>query len=87
MWEIGLKRVRTPGRIDITTVLAREAAQDAGYAFLPLAAEHALAFEAVRSQHGDPFDRMLVAQALHEQLALVTHDRDVARYSDTFILV
>jgi PIN domain nuclease of toxin-antitoxin system len=37
--------------------------------------------------HQDPFDRILVAQALIEPMRLITHDATVARYSDTIILV
>ncbi len=35
----------------------------------------------------DPFDRMLIAQALAEPLRLLTADRTVARYSDSVVLV
>jgi len=35
--------------------------------------------------HADPFDRLLVAQALAEPLRLITHNAQVARYSDTVI--
>ena len=37
--------------------------------------------------HNDPFDRLLVAQALAEPLRLITHDAQVARYSDTIVFV
>jgi PIN domain nuclease of toxin-antitoxin system len=37
--------------------------------------------------HADPFDRLLVAQALTEPLRLVTHDRTVASYGDTILFV
>jgi PIN domain nuclease of toxin-antitoxin system len=36
--------------------------------------------------HADPFDRILVAQSLSEPLRLVTHDPQVAAYSDAIIL-
>jgi len=39
------------------------------------------------AHHSDPFDQMLVAQALAEPLRLVTSDMLVSRYSDTVILV
>jgi PIN domain nuclease of toxin-antitoxin system len=43
--------------------------------------------EALPSHHTDPFDRLLVAQSLTEPLRLLTHDANVARYSDTVIPV
>ena len=39
------------------------------------------------AHHQDPFDRLLVAQALVEPMRLVTHDRFVALYSDTIIKI
>ena len=48
--------------------------------------KHALAVASLPPLHADPFDRMLVAQSLSEPLRLVTHDPQVAAYSDTIIL-
>ena len=39
------------------------------------------------AHHQDPFDRLLIAQALQEPLRLITHDKTIALYSDTVILV
>lgn len=86
-WEIALKRARTPGRIPLKTSEAIAAFAEARFELLSVLAPHALTYESIVERHGDPFDRMLVAQALHEQLRLVTHDKEVARYSDTFILI
>ncbi len=44
-----------------------------------------MAVEELPPHHQDPFDRILVAQALIEPMRLVTHDQMVARYSDTII--
>ena len=59
----------------------------AGYALLDITHAHTVAIEGLPLLHGDPFDRMLVAQALTVPLRLLTHDVRVARYSDTVILV
>jgi len=48
---------------------------------------HAYTLEGLPWHHRDPFDRMLVAQALTEPMRLVTHDAVVARYSETIIHV
>lgn len=58
-----------------------------GYELLDVTPAHAAAVEALPPIHSDPFDRMLVAQALSEPLRLVTRDRVVVRYSDTIITV
>lgn len=61
--------------------------RDSGYRFLSVEAEHAVALEELPSHHQDPFDRILVAQALVEPMRLMTHDPLVARYSDTIIKI
>ncbi len=43
-------------------------------------AEHALALEALPALHKDPFDRLLLAQAIVEGLILLTADKTLARY-------
>ena len=59
--------------------------QESGYRFLAIEPEHAAAVEELPAHHADPFDRILVAQALVEPMRLLTHDPIVARYSDTVI--
>ena len=56
-----------------------------GYRLLAVLPEHAAAVADLPPHHQDPFDRLLVAQALTEPLRLLTHDAMVARYSDTII--
>lgn len=42
--------------------------------------EHALKMFSVPAHHGDPFDRMLIATALHEEVPLVGSDREYVKY-------
>lgn len=58
---------------------------DAGYIVLDVSAEHAAAVGELPMLHGDPFDRLLAAQAYSEPMRLVTKDRSLAAYSDTTI--
>jgi PIN domain nuclease of toxin-antitoxin system len=51
-----------------------------GFGLLDLTAAHAVALRELPWHHRDPFDRMLVAQALTEGIPLLTADRNVARY-------
>ncbi len=46
-----------------------------------------VAIEQLPPHHQDPFDRILVAQALTEPMRLLTHDEKVASYSSTIILI
>jgi PIN domain nuclease of toxin-antitoxin system len=87
IWEIGIKFSLQRGDMPVSGTAALQYFREAGYRVLPIEAEHAAAVEALPLHHQDPFDRLLVAQALTEPLRLISHDRQVARYSDTIILV
>lgn len=50
------------------------------FAFLSLTVDHANAMRNLPMHHRDPFDRLLLAQAHHEQLTLVTRDRHMGAY-------
>jgi PIN domain nuclease of toxin-antitoxin system len=51
--------------------------QLAGYVPLPISLEHALRAGRLTAEHKDPFDRMLAAQAIHEDLALISNDEQL----------
>lgn len=71
-------------------VSAREALNffmAAGYMILPITAAHTVEVEALPTHHKDPFDRILVAQAIVEPLRLMTHDPIVARYVESALLI
>lgn len=87
VWEIGIKYSLGRGDMPVSGQAALLYFQESGYRFLPIAPEHAAAVEELPAHHTDPFDRILVAQALVEPMRLVTHDPIVARYSDTAIKI
>lgn len=90
LWEIAIKRSlgrKSAEGLPASVEEARRVFSDAGFEALPILYDHIRTFETLVSDHSDPFDRLLVAQALTEPMRLVTHDRQVAVYSDTVILV
>jgi PIN domain nuclease of toxin-antitoxin system len=90
LWEIAIKHALSRlGRADmaLSAHQAHQYFREAGYHMLGIDAAHAIAVEALPALHGDPFDRILVAQALSEPARLITHDTKVAAYSDTIIAV
>lgn len=87
VWEIAIKRALGRGDMPVSSQQALEFFKLSGYRNLPIDAAHASAVENLPAHHQDPFDRILVAQALSEPMRLITHDATVARYSDTIILV
>lgn len=87
LWEIALKRARHSTNLPLTTIQAKSFLTEADVPLLALSEAHVSAYDGLARLHPDPFDRMLIAQALSERLRLITHDKMVARYSDTFILI
>jgi len=87
VWEIAIKRALGRGDMPVSSQQALEFFKQSGYRSLPIDAAHASVGENLPAHHQDPFDRILVAQALTEPMRLITHDAVVARYSDTIILV
>lgn len=87
IWEIAIKHALGRGDMPVSSRDAARYFTESGYRLLPIEPEHAVAVEALPPHHQDPFDRLLVAQALVEPMRLVTHDRLVALYSDTIIKI
>lgn len=85
VWEIAIKHGLGRGDMPVSSQDALRYFRESGYRFLPVEPEHAAAVEDLPAHHGDPFDRLLVAQAIVEPMRLITHDPVVARYSDTII--
>ena len=86
LWEIAIKfRVARTNAPPFSGAAANEKFIEAGYRILEMRAEHAVAVETLRLEHGDPFDQLILAQALSEPLRLVTKDRKLAGYSNTVI--
>ena len=81
-WEIAEKARR--GRLTLPRNLETFISQQIftnGFEVLSLRLAHALQVYSLPAYHKDPFDRMLVAQAQVEDLALLTSDRAISRYS------
>jgi PIN domain nuclease of toxin-antitoxin system len=80
LWEIATKH--SLGREDfrVEPRLLRRGLLDNGYIELPVTSEHAVSLDALPDLHKDPFDRILLAQALIEGVTLLTADAQLARY-------
>ena len=81
VWEISIKAQlrRLEFDYDPTVVIPHRIAAY-GLTVLPVEVRHALQVFKLPLLHRDPFDRMLVAQALIEDLPLLTSDRSIAQY-------
>jgi len=76
-WEIAMKR--SHNRLEAPDDLDSQLDQKR-FRRLPVEMRHASAIEFLPHHHGDPFDRMLIAQAQVEGLTIVTSDREMRRY-------
>jgi len=78
LWEIAIKISVGKLQADIPALLT--GAERAGAILLPVTPGHCARLARLPVHHRDPFDRMLIAQAMEEQAALVTSDRQLAAY-------
>lgn len=85
IWEVAIK-VRL-GKMDADPHELAAAIEASGFLELPVRAAHAAGVAGLAPHHNDPFDRLLIAQALVEPLKLVTVDVMLAKYSDVVVLV
>jgi len=77
IWEMAVKVSR--GRLEAPSDFP-DRLLDLGMLQLALEWEHARVAGGLPLHHRDPFDRMLVAQAIVERLTIVTRDEEIARY-------
>lgn len=90
LWEIAIKHAlnrQGAGRMPMSAEAAFGEFRDAGFQLASVTADHALAVDRLPRLHGDPFDRLLVAQAVAEPFRLVTHDQRLTAYGPSVILV
>ena len=80
LWEVAIKYALGKPDFPFDAVRLRAGLLARGYTELPVEARHALAVADLPLIHGDPFDRLLVAQARIEGLTLLTADRVLAGY-------
>jgi PIN domain nuclease of toxin-antitoxin system len=76
-WEIAIKR--SLGKLQFLEVF-EDVMADEGFSLLPISYSHLRALENLPQPHRDPFDRMLIAQSIAENLPIVTNDRAFGDY-------
>jgi PIN domain nuclease of toxin-antitoxin system len=78
VWEATIKSGL--GKLWLPLDELEAAVHKAGFKILPVTIAHALEVRHLPPLHRDPFDRLLIAQARHEQMTLVTRDAAIRRY-------
>jgi PIN domain nuclease of toxin-antitoxin system len=90
IWEISIKHALGRSRNDavpFTGAAALRIFRQFDFEMIDIVPEHAAVIEELRPIHADPFDRLLVAQAMHEGLTLLTHDHALSAYGDCVMVV
>lgn len=85
IWEMSIKVGLGKLEVDLDEITAELRAM--GVVELPISWEHSKRVQKLAPHHRDPFDRLLIAQAVHEPLILITHDEILAKYTDLVRLV
>jgi len=80
LWEIAIKSGLNRPDFSVDARRLRRGLIDNGYRELLISSEHACAINTLPPIHKDPFDRLLIAQAMIEGILLLTDDATVARY-------
>ena len=89
VWEVAIKNLKSPSSLPVTAAEFCRHCQDAGYLDLPVRKRHAEALYDLGEApawHKDPFDRLLMAQALSEDMKLLTLDEKILRHHLDFVL-
>lgn len=85
VWEVAIKH--RLGKLPLDPQRLLQCTATAGLRVLAIQPEHAAATGALPDHHSDPFDRLLIAQALEENLVLLTADRLLSRYGSVVELL
>jgi PIN domain nuclease of toxin-antitoxin system len=85
--EVSIKHKLQPNLMPVSGKRAMEQFLAAGLQMLPVSAEHAAQVDELPLHHRDPFDRLLIAQAICEPLRLLTRDAQLTIYSELVMLV
>ena len=87
IWEVVIKSAlkRDDFRIDVNEFYY--ALLSAGYKELPVTSKHTLAIASLPDIHKDPFDRLLLSQAITEKMDLITADVKLSKYPKRILLL
>jgi len=80
VWELAIKA--SLGKLEFNGKAARfvHFAETYGFIILPIKTAHLTALEKLTFLHHDPFDRLLIATAISEQMTFISADKNIAQY-------
>jgi len=85
IWEMAIKESIGKLEIDLDATMSELAGM--GVSELPISWQHSKKVQELPHHHRDPFDRLLISQAICEPLILLTHDKILTKYTDLVRLI
>ncbi len=90
LWEIQIKCLAHPSQMAFTAEQVVDYCSEAGFYKLPICAEHIFCLRNLKRSesapaHKDPFDKILVCQAMTEDMLFITHDHLIPDYNEPCI--
>ncbi|MBR2251711.1 MAG: type II toxin-antitoxin system VapC family toxin, partial [Neisseriaceae bacterium] len=82
VWEVAIKHKKHPKDMPISSTDLLQYLHTFRTGILPIKLNHITATETLPDIHKDPFDRLLIAQAISEPMRFLTHDEKLAEYSE-----
>ncbi|GFI09844.1 MAG: type II toxin-antitoxin system VapC family toxin [Lachnospiraceae bacterium] len=81
MWEIAIKS--SIGKLEIKSSISKiaETCENEQFDILPIKPFHLDKIERLPAIHGDPFDRLIISQAISENLVIITKDGTIPMYN------
>ena len=80
LWEVSIKAGMGRADFDVDVARLRRGLLENGYGEVPITGEHAVLVRSLPRHHADPFDRILIAQAIAEGVTLLTSDPSMTAY-------
>ncbi len=81
IWEIAIKISLDRFKFDNGFNKFLDLIEDNGFEIIPISFDHALTVSTLGFIHRDPFDRMIISQALTENLTIITKDEHIEKYN------
>ena len=90
VWEVEIKHKAHPDRLSMSGENLLEHCRELGFTQVPLKIDHILAVKHLTRKpdappHRDPFDRLMIAQAIVDNMLFITHDERIAEYVSPMI--
>ena len=92
IWEVSLKHSINPANMDITAAIFRQLCLESGFIEMPIDYRHILGLDNLRQiegmpVHKDPFDRLLLSQAIVENALFMTHDSKFPTFETSNLVI